>query len=153
LGDKGRIIGGEIFAVRGVKAAGIGSEGSAGTKIHCGVDFTVQQDLERANERLRIYTQKQKKLREYIAQLPEKDPAKEALDAKLNEEIGKLATRIGELLGKLDSFDQATVEVTGEIRPGTLIEICHIAFLTEQTYKKTRFRLDKASGKLVHENL
>lgn len=153
LGDKGRLIGGEIFAVRGVKAAGIGSDGGAGTKIHCGVDFTVQQELERENERMRIYTQKQKKLRDYISRQEEKDPANLELESKLSAEITKLSNRIGELLGKLDAFEEATVEVSGEIRPGTLIEICHIAFLTEQTLKKTRFRLDKASGKLVHENL
>ena len=153
LGDKGRLIGGEIFAVKGVRAAGIGSEGGTGTKIHCGVDFTAQQELERENERMRLYTQKQKKLRDYIATMPEKDPSKLELDVKLSNEIAKLANRIGELLQKLDAFDEATVEVTGEIRPGTLIEICHIALLTEQTFKKTRFRLDKTLGKLVHENL
>ena len=32
LGDKGRIIGGEIFAVQGVRALGIGSESGIGTK-------------------------------------------------------------------------------------------------------------------------
>jgi len=153
LGDKGRLIGGEIFAVHGVHALGIGSEGGTGTKIHCGIDFTVQQELDRANEMMRLYTQKQAKLREYLAQLPEKDLAKLEIDAKLSAEISALAGRIGSMLGKLDANDAATIEVVGEIRPGTLIEICHIAFFTDQSYKKVRFRLDKTNGRLIHENL
>lgn len=153
LGDKGRLIGGEIFAVQGVRAMGIGSEGGAGTKLHCGVDFTIQQELDRANEKMRIYTQKQAKLRELLSQQPNKDQAKIDVDVKLTTEINALASRIGEMLGKLDANDGATVEVLGEIRPGTLIEICHIAYFTDQTYKKVRFRLDKTHGRLIHENL
>lgn len=153
LGDKGRIVGGEIFAVQGVRAAGIGSESGASTKIHCGVDFTVQQDLDKANEQMRVYTQKQAKLRELMAQDAEADPAKAALDEKLREAIAKLALRASNLLGALDSNDQAVVEVSGEIRPGTLIEICHVAFFADQTFKKVRFRLDKSFGRVVHENL
>jgi hypothetical protein len=45
------------------------------------------------------------------------------------------------------------VEVSGEIVPGTLIEICQIALFVDEPLKKTRIKLDKAGGKLVTENL
>lgn len=153
LGDKGRIIGGEIFAVEGVKASGIGSESGEPTKLHCGVDFTVQQELDRANERLRILSQKLTKLHEMMSHDSDADPVKLELENKLLEESERVRALIAEQLGKLDSFDDAIVEVSGELRAGTLIEICHIAYFADQNFRKVRFRLDKEHGRLVHENL
>ncbi len=153
LGDKGRIVGGEIFAVHGVRAAGIGSEAGSGTKIHCGIDFTAQQELDKANEQLRQFTRKQAKVREMMEKETERDPIKVEYHVRITDAIGVLSAKIAGLLGKLDSDDEASIEVTGEVRPGTLIEICHIAFFTDQPYKKVRFRLDKNVGRIIHENL
>jgi hypothetical protein len=45
------------------------------------------------------------------------------------------------------------VEVTGEIAPGTLIEICQIALFVDEPLRKVRIKLDKMGGKLVPEPL
>ncbi|QQO08592.1 DUF342 domain-containing protein [Breznakiella homolactica] len=156
LGDKGRILSGEIYAVHGIKAAMIGKQSGKTTKIHCGIDFTAQQEKDKLNLRLRILTAKLQKLRE-LMEKNSGDPAKvakmEELAERLQDEIGKLSTRIGDLLLRLNADENAAVEVSGEIARGTLIEICGIAYYVDQSLKRVRFRLDKAQGKLVYEPL
>lgn len=155
LGDKGRIVGGEIFAVRGVRAAAIGHETSRNAKIHCGVDFTVQQEIDRRNELLRVGNYKLSRLRDKIkaegaGSLLNGTPLS-AIEKKLEEELSRVGFEIADLLGKLDAFDEAVVEVSGEVARGTLIEICHVALFVEEPVKKSRFRLDKAQGRIVRE--
>jgi hypothetical protein len=75
------------------------------------------------------------------------------LEKRFADELTKLSAQAGELLQRLDVDDTALVEISGEVCPGTLIEICHIAYFTEKTLKKTRFRLDKSQGRLIHEPL
>jgi len=152
LGDKGKIIGGEIFAVKGVRAAAIGKEAGPATKIHCGVDFTAQQDLDKTGERMRIISMKLARVRELVKDPPDSTDYV-TLEKRFAEELAKLSAQAGELLRRLDVDDTAVVEISGEVCPGTLIEICHIAYFTEQTLKRTRFRLEKAQGRLIHEPL
>lgn len=155
LGDKGRIVGGEVYAVHGVRAAGIGSESGKCTRIHCGVDFTVQQDLDRLNERMRIASMKRAKIRERLES--EEDEAKRAtllqFDERLEKDLTESGNRIGNLLGNVDADEKAIVEISGEVSPGTIIEICHIALVVENPLKKVRFRLDKLKGRLTHESM
>jgi len=152
LGDKGKIIGGEIFAIKGVRAAAIGKEAGPATKIHCGVDFTAQQDLDKNSERMRIISMKLGKVRELVKAPPD-DTDYVALEKRFADELARLGAQSGVLLRRLDVDDKAVVEISGEVCPGTLIEICHIAYFTEQTFKKIRFRLEKAQGRLIHEPL
>ncbi|MDR2111062.1 MAG: FapA family protein [Spirochaetaceae bacterium] len=163
MGDKGFILGGEVYAIHGIKTGGIGKRSGKSTHIHCGVDFTVQQDKEKSNNRLRIISGKLGKLRELMAALPEGQPpaayepekrAKmEELLRRLEDEQKKIGTRISNLLGQINADDKAVVEVSGEIAPGTLIEICQIAFFVAEPLRRVRVKLEKSMGKLVIEPL
>lgn len=156
LGDKGRIVGCEVYAVHGVRAAGIGTEGGKSTKLHCGVDFTAQQELDRVNEQVRTASLKAAKVRELIA-APSTDgllrTKYEDYLKRLSEEQNRLNARITDLLGRINADEDAAVEISGDAAKGTTIEICHISLVLDKTLKKVRFRLDKTQGKLVHESL
>lgn len=156
LGDKGRLIGSEVYAVNGVRTAGIGTSEGKSTKLHCGIDFTAQQELDRTNEQLRILGLKATKLRELIAdpatELIKKQKA-EQLYLRIQQEQGRLSEKLTELLGKINANENAEVLVFGEISKNTLIEICHVALFLDKNMKKVRFRLDKTQGKLVSEPL
>ncbi|MDR3161326.1 MAG: FapA family protein, partial [Spirochaetaceae bacterium] len=156
LGDKGIIIGGDITAVRGVRAGGIGKKTGKPTHIHCGLDFTVQQEKEKCNYRMRLISAKLTRLREAMAapiQDPEKRVKMEELLQRLEAEQRKLGRRISDLLSRLETAPDAAVEVSGEIAPGTLIEICQIALLVEEPLRKVRITLDRPSGKLATKPL
>ncbi|AEF85271.1 conserved hypothetical protein [Treponema primitia ZAS-2] len=154
MGDKGRILGGEVYAIHGIKAGGIGKNAGKATRIHCGIDFTLQKDKENCNNTLRLLAEKLGKLRELMA-VPESDPEKqtkmEELLHRLEDEQKKNTLQIGNLMGRINTDENAVVEVSGEIAPGTLIEICEIALFVAEPLKRVRIRLDKPGGKLVHE--
>jgi uncharacterized protein (DUF342 family) len=156
LGDRGLILGGEIYAIHGIRAAGIGKKAGKSTNIHCGIDFTIQQEKEKSNSNLRILAGKLSKLRELMA-IPEPNPDKRAkmeeLLHRLEEEQKKTGLHIADTMGKLDADEEAKVEVSGEIAPGTLIEICQIALFVSEPLRKVRIKLDKGAGRLVTEPL
>jgi uncharacterized protein (DUF342 family) len=157
MGEKGMILGGEIYAIHGIKAGGIGKKSGKPTHIHCGVDFTVQQDKEKSNNQLRILAAKLAKLRELMAETTEEQAEKKAkmeeLLHRLEDEQKKTTLKISALLGRLNADQTAAVEVAGEIAPGTLIEICQIAFFVSEPLRKVRIKLDTYTGKLISEPL
>ncbi|MDR0553863.1 MAG: FapA family protein [Treponema sp.] len=156
LGDKGMVLGGDIYAINGVRAGNIGKKAGKSTAIHCGIDFTIQQEKEKCNNQLRILTAKLGKVREIMDQ-PELDAEKrvrmDELLHRLEDEQKKIAARITALLGKPNDNEKAVVEVSGEICPGTLIEICQVALFVTEPLRKVRIQLDVPTGKLIHTPL
>jgi uncharacterized protein (DUF342 family) len=156
MGEKGIILGGEAYAVHGVKAGGIGKKTGKAARIHCGIDFTAQQEKEKNNNQLRILAAKIARLRDMMA-VPEADGGKRAkmeeLLHRLEAEQQKAAARVSELLGQINTDENASVEVLGEITAGTLIEICQVALFVTEPLRKVRIRLDKATGKVISEPL
>ncbi|MCX7656121.1 MAG: FapA family protein [Treponemataceae bacterium] len=156
LGDKGKIIGGELYAIHGIRAESIGREGGRVTRIHCGIDFISQQELDKHNESLRILAGKINKIQNLLKnpEIPGEQKKRFALYLKkLQEEQVKLQNRIVELLPKINANEQAVIEIHGSVAEGTIIEICHVALFIEKPLKKVRFRLNKQEGKLIHEPL
>ncbi|AEF82908.1 DUF342 domain-containing protein [Leadbettera azotonutricia] len=156
MGDKGAILGGEIYAVKGVRTGNIGKKSGKSTHIHCGIDFTVQQEKEKNNNILRIVAAKLGRLKTMMEDPAADEPKKakmEELRRRLEAEQQKASAVVTELMGHLNTYDNATVEVSGEIAAGTLIEICQIALFVTEPLKKVRVKLDKENGKLITENL
>ena len=165
MGDKGMILGSEIYAVKGVRAGGIGKKTGKTSKIHCGVDFTALQEQEKYNSELRIIAAKLKKIREILSNeaekgVPEKDSPEdihrkklEATLAQLEEKQKQITVKTSAVLARLHADESASVEVTGDIIPGTLIEICQIALFVTEPLRNVRIRLDRSKGKLISESL
>jgi uncharacterized protein (DUF342 family) len=156
MGEKSRILGGEIFAIHGIKTGGIGKKLGRATRIHCGIDFTLQQVQEKYNNSLRLLSERIYKMREIMA-VPEKDAEKKAkreeLFRRLEEEQKKITAQIGSLMDRTNADENAAVEVIGEIAPGTLIEICQMALFVTEPLRRVRIRLDKTGGKVISEPL
>jgi len=160
MGDKGQIVGGEIHAVKGVRTGRIGKKTGKAASIYCGVDFTLEQEKEKNNGVLRILAAKLNRLRELMADPQtgaaadeEKKAKMETLLRRLEDEQQKVQAKVSELLGKLNSFKDAVVEVKGEIVTGTLIEICQSSLYVTEPLKRVRIRLDRENNKLVTEKL
>jgi uncharacterized protein (DUF342 family) len=156
MGDKGKIVGGEIHALKGVRAGNIGKEVGRAARIHCGIDFILEQEKEKNNSVLKALAIKARRLKELMED-PSTDEAKKEkiktfLD-KLSEEQEKTQNKISDLLGNTNIYEDATVEVKGEIEPDVLIEICHAALFVTETLKKVKIRLDKQTRKLIIEKM
>jgi uncharacterized protein len=150
MGDKGVIMGGETFATHGIRCARLGNQAFQRTNIHAGTDFTVQQRLDQANERMRLLSARSRQIEAVAAAHPSPEAEKARADtARIAE---KLRIEIGELLGTLDADDGAVVEVKGEIFPGVVIEICRVSIVVEEPLKACKFKLDKAAGRIILEH-
>jgi uncharacterized protein (DUF342 family) len=153
MGDRGLILGAEIYALKGVKTGYIGKEEGKATTIRCGVDFTIEQAKENTNSLIKRLAIRIRQVREFID--AEEDAEKR--DTML-ENLGQLLTeqqqateRLSELLAKTVLNEGATVEVSGEIRSGTLIEICQIGFPVSETLRRVRVKLER--GMVITEAL
>jgi hypothetical protein len=156
MGDRGKILGGEIYAIKGIRAGSIGKESGKSTRIHCGVDFTLQKEQETNRKTLLSISEKLAKLREAVA-APNPDPEKQAKLAEalrvLEEEQKKASNRGAELMDKIDAQEDAVIEINGEIAAGTLIEICKSALFVAEPLRRVRISLDAQSKKIVVEPL
>jgi len=147
MGDKGHITGGEIWSVHGIRAFEIGTARGIKTIIKCGTDFTVQQRLDLANERMKILSAKERKI--HILAKTRPSPKLEQFLSEIKKTQAELAKAISEMLIRLDADENACVDVVGQIFPGTIIEICRVSITIIKIQKHVRFKLDKYQGKIV----
>jgi uncharacterized protein (DUF342 family) len=156
MGDRGLILGGEIYAVNRVRTGGIGRKAGKPSKLHLGIDFTADQEKEKNNNHLKILDAQIRKIRELLEASetdPERKPRLEDMLKQLLEEQQKTADKVAELLGRVIANENASLEVLGEIIPGTLIEICQVALFVAETLHHARLRLDRDTGKILIESL
>jgi len=152
MGEKGIIIGGVIKAANGVSAAQIGSERGPRTEVHCGIDFNVEQKLIWIRDKniALAFT-----LKEIVARMktsPETRPVLAPLRDRIKTALHQLNETARTLVSTLERNDNATISISGNVFPGTYIEICHISHLVTKPKRMVTFRLDKASGKIKETN-
>lgn len=148
-GDKGVIMGGEVYATHGIRCGRLGNQAFQATLLHVGTDFTVQQKLDQANEKMRLLSGRARQIDHAAAAHPGPEATKARDEfAKMTAE---LRARIGEYLSQLDADDGAIVEARGEVFPGVVIEICRVSIVVEEKLHACKFRLDKAAGRIVVE--
>ncbi|HAE21972.1 MAG TPA: DUF342 domain-containing protein, partial [Spirochaetaceae bacterium] len=150
MGDKGRIVGGEVHATHGVLCGWIGGPTRPLTVINAGVDFTIQQKLDKAAEELQEHSLKLARLEAILKQRPEESIKK--LRDQAHEKMKSLADNVADLAKRVDIDDGAIVEARGGVYPGCTITICHIRISIEEALKKTRFRLDRNANKIIVEH-
>jgi uncharacterized protein (DUF342 family) len=156
MGEKGKIVGGNLYATHVLRAGAIGRKGSPPTHVHCGIDFAAQQEKETCNSQLHILSAKLKKLREMLDEGVRDEVTlgkMKALLEKLENERVTVTERLTKVMGNINVDENAFVEVLGDIAPGTLIEICQVALFVEEPLKKVRIRLDRLRNKLSVEPL
>ncbi|HUW39565.1 MAG TPA: FapA family protein [Rectinemataceae bacterium] len=153
LGDKGVLMGGEVYAVHGLRCGRLGNQARQRTMVHIGVDFTVQQRLDQANERLRLLAGRSRYIESLAASraAARGNPELEHVRADIAKAAAEQSSLISRLLGQLDADDDAAVEVRYEVFPGAVIEICRISLKVEEHMKACRFRLDKTAGHIMVE--
>ena len=150
MGDKGRVVGGEIFATHGVSCGFLGGGTKPVTVINVGIDFTVQQKLDQASAVLRELSVRLARFQNMLKARPDEAvlKAKEETEAK----VRALADNIAELSRRVDIDEDAVVEVKGVVYPGVVVTICHIRVSIDEPLKKTRFKLDRVANKIVVEH-
>lgn len=150
MGDKGRIVGGEMFATHGVYCGWIGGTTRPLTIINVGIDFTIQQKLNQAAEALRELSVRLARLQELYRARPE-EAIKKSRDLT-EARVRTLAQNMAELSTHVDIDDSAVVEVHNGVFPGVVITICHIRMTVDEPLKKALFRLDHTANRILVEH-
>lgn len=150
-GDKGRIIGGVVTAVQGVRCTTLGNDANALTTIRVGIDFITERKFRLSKEKL-------EKLSIKLHQLLEKmgdEPSGRQLDIvhKLEESRNRITEQLGVFAIELDSHEEAQVIVDGEVFPGVQIQICRATYMVEEKMKHVVFHLEKETGRVVSSPL
>lgn len=150
MGDKGRIVGGETWATHGIRCGWLGGTTRPATSVNVGIDFTMQQKLDKANAALRELAVRIGRLDQVLKARP--DPAIARQRAELASKAAALSASIEELARLVDADEAAVVEARLGVHPGVRISICHITISVDAPMKKARFRLDRAANKIIIEN-
>lgn len=149
MGDKGRIVGGETYATHGVRCGWIGGATRPATLVNVGMDFTMQQKLDRGNAGLRELAVRIARL-DHILKARADDSVSRQRD-ELRKKAEALARSLEELAKLVDVDESAAVEARSGVHPGVVISICHITITIEQALKKARFSLNRSANKIVVE--
>lgn len=150
MGDKGRIVGGETYATHGLLCGFIGGPTRPLTVVHAGVDFTMQQKLDKASAELKALSARLAQLERMIAQRAE--PSYLRMRDETKARLATLASGLAELSKRVDVDEGAVVEARGGVYPGAEITICHVRIQVTEPLKKTRFRLDRVANRIVVEH-
>ncbi len=149
MGENAKLVGCECIVIGGIEAFDIGAVRGTKTYLRCGTNFTVQQELDIANEQLKILAFKLQQ-----AEQAYKDEPTSKLEQGIAAIKGKMAeinAKIPTYLPNIDTNDSAYIEVRGSIHPGTELEICHVPYTVTKLQKQVVFRLDKSKGIVISE--
>ena len=80
------------------------------------------------------------------------DPALLKARDETDVRLKAMAANIAELAKRVDSDEDAVVEVRNTVYPGVIVTICHIRVSIDEAMKKTRFRLDRTANRIVLEH-
>ena len=147
MGKKGRLVGGTVTAVNGIRAFAIGNRAGVPTVVRAGIDFIAERKLRLIREKHQAVTLRLQRFSEMAGD----DPNDRQLDIlrHLEDRQNRLAVRMGEVAGALDANEDAEIVVDGTVFPGVVIQVCRATHRVETELSGARFRLEKASGHVL----
>jgi hypothetical protein len=151
-GPKGVIIGGKLYAQKGVSAFQIGSTAGVRTELHCGVDYRVQQKLTWIRDKNVELALKLKEVETTLAAKGQ-NPRLEELRGKLKVAIRQMNDSAKRIIASLTKNEDAAVTATGDIHHGVFVEICHVPLVVSHPMVRVRLVLDKTFGRVLPERL
>ncbi|MDR3336644.1 MAG: FapA family protein [Treponema sp.] len=159
LGEKGIILGSSVYTIHGVRAKNIGTKFGKLSRIHCGSDFTIKQDKEKSTQRLKLIVSRLNDYRYAYDNMEDTQDGQvqrgklKELMTRLEKEQSKASLHISELLDRINADENAVIQISGDISPGTFLEICQVSLEVTEPLHKVRIMLDNFLKKLVVQKL
>lgn len=141
MGDHGKIVGGEIWAGKGIVCAFLGNKIGTQTLIIAGIHFINDQKLKLASNNLQKYSLE-------LQHVKNQEQTKETAEKiqKLQTIIDRYLLLITKLSDMIDISDAAEITVTQIAYAGITIRICRIETVINKETKAITLYLDKAKG-------
>ncbi len=142
--SRGRIIGGEILATKGMVVDEAGSKGDTNTVLVAGVDRNLQDKLKRNSEEMNRLKEMLKKLqagyRKYKANLQllsnEQKEAMTEISHKIQEgedEVERIEKENKAIVVKIRENSNALIKIKNIIHPGVVLRIGDARYIVDQT--------------------
>ncbi|MFC1538644.1 flagellar assembly protein A [Candidatus Latescibacterota bacterium] len=163
----GLIIGGEIYAVKGIEAKTVGNDNYTPTALFVGVDKEFNDKLTVTKNHLAKIIEYQKNIDRILhkfsrielvkKELPEKkkNMINNLNNIKDEKEIEKKNTIVGveKLQSKINEFKEATVKIFDVVYPGTLINIYNKHLIVNDSIKSVYYKYNDNAEELVAADL
>ncbi|MFC1541983.1 flagellar assembly protein A [Candidatus Latescibacterota bacterium] len=163
----GLIIGGEIYAVKGIEAKTVGNDNYTPTALFVGVDKEFNEKLSVTKNHLAKIIEYQKNIEKILhkfsriellkKELPEKkkNMMNNLNNIKDEKEIEKKNTIVGveKLQSKIDEFKEATVKIFDVVYPGTLINIYNKHIVVNDSVKSVYYKYKDNAEELIAADL
>ncbi len=144
--EKGRMVGGEIMATKGIFVGEVGSKGDAKTLLIAGIDYSVKVALETNTKKIEDLKLQIKKLKPIYVKLkgmrqflkPEQAEAMTELEFQLNDsetEIVELDKQNKELRKEYYSNKEARIVIYEMAYPGTILRVFDSQYIIENALK------------------
>ena len=152
--NKGLIVGGDIFALKGVEAKIIGNQNFTQTQIYVGIDKEINEKItEKRSTLLKnnenkteidkaiLLLMKRKLLKKKLSK-DKKDLLKklEEVKEKLNKDEIQINLEIKELYNQLEEYKTSLVTVSDVVYPGTSITIFDIKTAVMEAIKDVKYK-------------
>lgn len=161
-GRKGRIIGGNVHAVKGVECREIGNDTEIQTRVDVGVEmnafrrrqFLVQEN-EKNSKELKKIVEGMDKIDKLVQAGHQIDPGKKMLlfraKIKLEADLTRNRVEIEQLDIRIENGSKASVKVFHIVHPGTMIGIGNLQVAVKETFKTIEFV--KRTDKIIMQDL
>ena len=163
MSKKGFIVGGSVQATSKVCAKTLGSAMGADTKVAVGMDTRISARIAELNKEigeiqknmktmLPVLDAAKKKIANGIKMTPDQVKNVQQLAGTvkvLQQKLENDTKELEELKSTATDNSKASVEVTGEVYPGTIIAISDLSMIVKTTYKYCRFIVEKGDVKLA----
>ncbi len=149
LGETGVLVGGEVWALGGVKAGSIGRPGSPSCNLRVGCDYLVERKYEGLQEHMDRLETKLDKLRKRS----NLKPVHQEMISQVEEVLEKMTKSSKELLDKRYPNQDAVVTVIGKITEGTEIHICELSMHLSSPMEAVTFFYDEDGPRISTRSL
>lgn len=146
--DKGTIIGGVVYAEKGIIVKNIGSSRNSHTLIYSGISYINMRKLNHLQKRLKILAQKMDSLKKMPA-----TPDHMILLEKADKALALLQKGIGKYLVDQYTDFKAEVKVLGSIFPGSVVTICDRQLKISEKMSEIIFYYDEKNSRISVKNL
>jgi len=149
MGDKkSSIVGGVVYAEKGVSTINLGSARNSHTEIFCGISYILMRKLKHLQSRLTVISGKLQKLR----QLPETDEHLQLIE-KSEKALKILQQSIGKYMIDQYTDFSAEIRVSGTIFPGSHITICDRNLTIKEAMNGVLIFYDKEKNCISTKNI
>jgi len=148
-GDTGGLVGGEVWALEGIRIGFIGRPGSPSCTLRAGCDYVVERKYKGVQEHIDRLETKLDKLKNRQSL----NSKHQEMILQVEEVLDKMNQSSKELLAQRYPNQEAVISVSGKIAEGTDIRICELSMRLNSPHEAVTFFYDPEGPRISTRSL